>query len=479
MVKTFVVDLFCGAGGTTISIKEAETNIEVVVCINHDETSIKSHTLNNKNCIHKIEDIRTVAMQPLVDLINKLRIDNSGCKIALWASLECTNFSNAKSGPKNADSRTLAEHLFRYLKALDPDFLWIENVKEFKDWGPLDENGNPIKSRKGENYKKWIKKLTSEFFDKEWSEQILMSADYGGATIRERLFLQFAKDSRMIGVPTQTHSKYKNDGLMDWVPIRTCLDFSNKGRSIFNRKKKLVSKTHKRFVKGFLKHGHEVNCSFGIKYYGQIGTQDIEQPSGALTCKDRIYPVFSTPVMIKQNFGTSNCRSLNVPSSAITAVPKNDLVFVHNPQYGGSSRSVNQPSATLIARQDKAPLATVTGVSSADLMRISPITERYANDSDITELEDGTYVINIFFCDDLWMRYIKRYMYCNQLCDVTFRSLEIEEMLAIQGFPEGYQLAGTKTEQKKQVGNSVEVEVGKALISSIDHNIQKYSLCQK
>ena len=71
-------------------------------------------------------------------------------KVVLWASLECTNFSRAKGGqPRDADSRTLAEHLFRYIEALTPDYIQIENVEEFMSWGDLDENGKPISRDKG------------------------------------------------------------------------------------------------------------------------------------------------------------------------------------------------------------------------------------------------------------------------------------------------------------------------------------------
>ena len=78
-------------------------------------------------------------------------------KVVLWASLECTNFSRAKGGqPRDADSRTLAEHLFRYIEALTPDYIQIENVEEFMSWGDLDENGKPISRDKGRLYTNWV-----------------------------------------------------------------------------------------------------------------------------------------------------------------------------------------------------------------------------------------------------------------------------------------------------------------------------------
>ena len=118
--------------------------MEVIWCINHDKTAIRSHSTNYPNCQHSIEDIRTFNITPLAELVAKLRREDPTCKIALWASLECTNFSNAKNGPKVADSRTLAEDMYRYLVLLNPDFFWVENVVEFMKWGPLNAKGNPI-----------------------------------------------------------------------------------------------------------------------------------------------------------------------------------------------------------------------------------------------------------------------------------------------------------------------------------------------
>ena len=144
------IDLFCGAGGTSTGVERARLNGEkcarVIACVNHDPNAIKSHAANHPNTKHFTEDIRTLDMVPLQTITDKERTRNQNAKVVLWASLECTNFSKAKGGqPRDADSRTLAEHLFRYIDALHPDYIYIENVEEFMCWGDLDENGKPIK----------------------------------------------------------------------------------------------------------------------------------------------------------------------------------------------------------------------------------------------------------------------------------------------------------------------------------------------
>jgi len=193
MIKEFVIDLFCGAGGTSEGIHLANCDSTVIACVNHDAKAIESHRLNHTQAKHFIEDIRNPEvvwfLKLRVDAIRKLYPD---CIITIWASLECTNFSKAKGGlPRDADSRTLAEHLFMYLEALKPDYLMIENVVEFMSWGPLDENGKPVSKKRGIDYLKWIDNVRSYGYRFDWKE--LNAADFGAYTSRNRYFAQFAK----------------------------------------------------------------------------------------------------------------------------------------------------------------------------------------------------------------------------------------------------------------------------------------------
>ena len=139
MIKLLYVDLFCGAGGTSTGVEAAKFKnkkcAKVIACVNHDSNAIASHLANHPNTLHFTEDIRTLQLSPLVEHVEKMKRKFKQAKLVLWASLECTNFSIAKGGlPRDADSRTLAEHLFRYIDALHPDYIQIENVKEFMSW---------------------------------------------------------------------------------------------------------------------------------------------------------------------------------------------------------------------------------------------------------------------------------------------------------------------------------------------------------
>ena len=153
-IKLLYIDLFCGAGGTSTGVENARLKgrkcAKVVACVNHDVNAIKSHQANHPDTLHFTEDIRTLELSPLVLHLQKMKTKFPDAKTVLWASLECTNFSNAKGGqPRDADSRTLAEHLFRYIDVLYTDYIYIENVKEFQYWGDLDENGKPLSKDQG------------------------------------------------------------------------------------------------------------------------------------------------------------------------------------------------------------------------------------------------------------------------------------------------------------------------------------------
>lgn len=187
-MKLLYIDLFCGAGGTSTGVNLARVDgqdcARVIACVNHDEKAIASHASNHPDAMHFTEDIRTLELSPLVDHLNKCRMMNPDAFVVLWASLECTNFSKAKGGrPRDADSRTLAEHLFRYIEAIAPDYIQIENVEEFMSWGDVDANGKPISMDKGKAYCRWIRNVKKYGYNFE--HRILNAADFGAYTSRK------------------------------------------------------------------------------------------------------------------------------------------------------------------------------------------------------------------------------------------------------------------------------------------------------
>ena len=263
-IKLLYIDLFCGAGGTSTGVETARLNGEkcakVIACVNHDANAIASHAANHPDAMHFTEDIRTLELTPLVAHIKACREKYPDALIVLWASLECTNFSRAKGGqPRDADSRTLAEHLYRYIDAIQPDYIQIENVEEFCAWGDLDENGKPVSMHRGRCYLRWLSTVCARGYN--FQSQILNAADYGAYTSRKRFFGIFARFGLPIVWPKHTHSKEIKDTpdmlfryqLKPWKAVREVLDLDNEGTSIFAKKKPLCERTLERIYAGLIK----------------------------------------------------------------------------------------------------------------------------------------------------------------------------------------------------------------------------------
>lgn len=290
-----IVDLFCGAGGTTTGFVnaaiEGNTIAKVIACVNHDPKAIKSHWLNHPEVKHFEEDIRTLDLTELIKLVAYNRNKYPNAYLILWASLECTNFSKAKGGqPRDADSRTLADHLERYITAISPEYVQIENVVEFMSWGPLDDKGKPVSRKNGSDYLRWCREICSLGYYNDWKE--LNSANFGAYTSRNRLFGVFAKEGLPIAWPQPTHakvpSKFSMHGdLQKWKAVKDVLNFKDEGESIFTRKKALSDKTLERIYAGLIKYVAKGDTSFLSKYYsGKPSGKNIsvDGPAGTVTC---------------------------------------------------------------------------------------------------------------------------------------------------------------------------------------------------
>ena len=537
-IELFVIDLFCGAGGLSEGVEEARLNgnrcAKVVCCVNHDKNAILSHDANIPDALHFIEDIRTLELSPINTIVERIRELYPDSMIMLHASLECTNFSKAKGGqPRDADSRTLAEHLFRYIDVIDPDYIQIENVEEFMSWGDMDEKGKPISMDKGRLYQKWVRNVKKYGYNFE--HRILNAADFGAYTTRKRFFGIFAKKSLPIVFPEPTHCKGGRQDMFSrlekWKPVKDVLDFSDEGTTIF-REKPLAEKTLERIYNGLIKFVAGGKDAFLVKYNSMnrtgkynapgidepcpvVTTQNrlgvaqvcflskqfsghpesknvsVEEPAGTITCRDH-------HAFVSAHYGNGFNRSVNEPSATVTTKdrlslvtprfianeysgggqhtsidnicpailtnPKQKLItckpwimntsfsnigsnieepaqtitanrkwhYLMNPQFNSAGGSVDNPCFTLIARMDKMPPYLVATESGQIAIEI------YDNDSPMTVK-------------------IKEFMALYGIVDIKMRMLRIPELKKIMGFPEDYVLIGTQADQKKFIGNAVEV----------------------
>lgn len=338
-INLLYIDLFCGAGGTSTGVESAKVNGEqcakVIACVNHDANAIASHAANHPEAMHFTEDIRALELSPLIVHVQRMKQLYPEAHLVLWASLECTNFSKAKGGqPRDADSRTLAEHLFRYIEAINPDYIQIENVEEFMSWGPIDENGKPISMQKGKDYTKWVRSVKSYGYN--FDHRIMNAADYGAYTSRKRFFGIFAKQGLPIVFPEPTHCKEgKQDMFSDlkkWKAVKDVLDFKDEGTSIFGRKKEPVEATKARLYSGLIKFVAGGKDAFMIKWNsmnqsGKYQAPDMEAPSPTVSCQNRL-GVAKVSFMSKQFSGHPESKnvSLEHPAGAITCIDHHAIV---------------------------------------------------------------------------------------------------------------------------------------------------------
>lgn len=519
-IRLLYIDLFCGAGGTSSGVEYARFKgrkcAKVIACVNHDKNAILSHAANHPDVMHFTEDIRTLELSPLTAHLQKMKAKYPNAHVVLWASLECTNFSKAKGGqPRDADSRTLAEHLFRYIETLDPDYIQIENVEEFMSWGDLDENGKPVSMKKGTSYMRWINNVKAYGYDYSW--RILNAADFGAYTSRKRFFGQFAKRALPIAFPTPTHSKNGGGDMFGsfekWKPVREVLDLNNEGESIFDRKKPLVEKTLERIYAGLLKFVAGGKDAFLVKYnslnqqgkyqapsiddpcptvatqnrlgiarvqflskqfsgdpmsknigidgpagalttkdhhafitafYGNGSNHPVDEPAPTITTKDR-FGIVTSHFLANEYSGGGQISDIEKPNPAVLTTPKQKLVsadrFLMNPQYQSVGGDIDKPCFTLIARMDKMPpylVSTEKGLGIKIYDTDSPATVR-----------------------------IKEFMALYNIIDVKMRMLSVDELKRIMGFPDNYVLVGTQAEQKKYIGNAVEVNMSRVLCQAL------------
>ena len=253
--KIRVVDLFCGAGGSSTGAEKAIAGIGgemELVAVNHWNTAVATHAANHPTARHLVEDVSIVDPE---EVVKEGRLD------LLMASPECRFHSRARGGkPIHDQGRIHAWVIFNWLTKLDIKAVLVENVPEFVDWGKLNSEGRPDKAHKGEHFQAWFMTFHALGYHAEW--RMLNAADYGDATTRTRFFLMARKDGMPILWPEPSHAKGDTGmfpGRRRWRGAREIIDWSNQGRSLLDdpkyRKKPLSVKTRRRIARGLERFG--------------------------------------------------------------------------------------------------------------------------------------------------------------------------------------------------------------------------------
>lgn len=419
MLDGLVIDCFAGGGGASQGIEQA-IGRPIDIAVNHDPEAIRMHKVNHPNTLHLTEDIFEVDLQAYV----------MGRKVGLmWASPDCTSHSKAKGGqPRESGLRILPWAVHKHAKALLPDIIIMENVEEIQDWGPLDENGHPIKSRKGETYEQFLDAMRGIGYTVQTQE--LVAADFGAPTTRKRWYAVFRRDGKDIKWPSPTHSRYGGK-LERWKPCGNYIDWSDLGTSIFHRKKPLADATMRRIANGIRKFIADSDSPYvvpekdAVAFLIQYHSEQTETPRGQ---------ELNAPIM---TLDTSNRYGL------VTA-------FITKFYKTGIGQSCEEPLHTITTSPGHFGLVTAflikyygTGCGQTLDEPLSTITtkDRFGLVSALLEINGEKYTIQ-----DIYLRMLKA----------------DPELKVMQGFPEDYvidhDIDGKPYPLKEQVakiGNSV------------------------
>ena len=231
MSAALIIDSFAGGGGASEGIRAA-LGRDPDYAMNHSREALAMHRINHPDTHHIEEDVWNVDARSLCD----------GRPVGLlWMSPDCKHFSKAKGGkPREKAIRGLAWVGVRWIKSLParqrPRIVFLENVEEFQDWGPLLDDGRPCPVHRGATFRSFVEAFEAMGYAVEWKE--LRACDYGAPTIRKRLFLIARRDGKPIVWPAPTHGGPTNPGviaglLKPWRTAAEIIDWSLPCPSIF------------------------------------------------------------------------------------------------------------------------------------------------------------------------------------------------------------------------------------------------------
>lgn len=475
-----IVDNFAGGGGASTGI-EIATGYSVDIAINHDPEAIRMHKANHPNTKHYCEDVWQV------DPVEACK----GHPVGLaWFSPDCKHFSKAKGGkPKDKFIRGLAWVACRWAGLVRPRVIMLENVEEFKTWGPLNRSHRPIKEKQGVTFQKFVGQLKDLGYEVEYRE--LVAADYGAPTMRKRFFLIARCDGKPIVWPEPTYApadseEVKAGLLKPYVGAYTQLDFSLPCPSIFDTSEEIKEKYGIRAVRPLAQKTMD-RIARGLKKF----VLDNPDPF-IIQCNQQC---LISPTLIQYHSETSKDgvrgQAIEDPIMTVDSSNRYGLVtsFLHkyyDGRYKGTGETVENPLPTVTAwdhnsvvtanliqmnnhcdgKDIKQPLPTITagdghfGVVRAFLIKYygQGIGQDIQKPLDTVTAQDRFGLVTINGTD-------------YQIVDIGLRMLEPKELYGCQGFPDDYIIdhdytgkTYPRSEQVKRCGNAVCPPIPAALV---------------
>ena len=408
-----VVDLFCGAGGTSLGV-EMGLGVSPVAAVNHWDYAIQTHAQNHPGTMHFLEDVFNVHPWQAA---RGLSID------LLVGSPDCTHFSTAKgSAPRDTGRRALADVFIRWAKEIRPRVIILENVREFQGWGPLDSAGQPIPERKGELFRAWVRSLEVEGYVVEW--RLLRACDYGAPTSRLRLFVVARCDGQPIRWPAPTHGA----GLIPYRTAAEIIDWSLPCPSIFDRPRPLADATCRRIAEGI----------------------------------QRFVVGAAKPFILTNTTGHAP-TSIDAPVPTLATGNQQALVsaFIARHFSGASGREVQSPLPTVTTVDHNAPVCAALG--SDKTPKVAAFLQKFYGASDAQNQGVQVPLGTVTTRDRFALTTVNISGEPWQIVDIGMRMLQPRELANAQGFPADYIFNGSKTDQTAAIGNSVVPQVMAAL----------------
>lgn len=493
-----IVDNFAGGGGASTGIEMA-TGYSVDIAINHDPEAIRMHKVNHPNTKHYCENVWAV------DPVKACE----GHPVALaWFSPDCKHFSKAKGGkPKDKNIRGLAWVACRWAALVRPRVIMLENVEEFKSWGPLNRGHHPIRAKQGDTFRQFVKQLNDLGYEVQFRE--LVAADYGAPTKRKRFFMIARCDGVPIMWPKPTHAptdseEVKMGLLKPYVGAYTQLDFSLPCPSIFDTSEEikekygiravrpLAPKTMQRIARGLKKFVLDNPEPFIIQCKFNNDAQDIRKPLGTITTIGShllVAPYLS--VNREKHFGSDMREPIHtVTSNNQHMLMTPTLIQYHSETAQGEVRgqTIEEPIMTVdgsnryglvtsflskfyktgIGQDEREPLHTVT-TSAGHFGEVRAFLIKYYGEGTGQDIEQP--LDTVTSRDRFGLVTIQGVEY--QIVDIGLRMLEPKELYGCQGFPDDYIIdhdntgkTYSRSEQVKRCGNAVCPPIPAAMVRS-------------
>jgi len=373
-----IIDNFAGGGGTSTGLEEAFGR-PVDIAINHDPEALALHAMNHPHTKHLCESVWDV---------DPIKVTNNQPVGLVWLSPDCKHFSKAKGGtPVAKNIRGLAWVTLRWAAKCKPRVIMLENVEEFKTWGPLiaDSEGNfrPDPAKKGKTFESFLRQLRGLGYTVDHKE--LRASDYDTPTIRKRFFLVARRDGLPIRWPEPTNGAPTSPGVLagklaPWRTAAECIDWSIPCPSIFERKKPLAPATLRRIAKGIMRYVVDSASPFIVGQGGPVYSGkpvSSAQPFGTLTTENHRAIVVPSIVPVTHQ-GADRSESVHEPFRTITSAQRGEkaLATATMVQVGYGEREGQEPRALDIGK----PLGTVVAGSSKAAL-VTAFLNEHANGS--------------------------------------------------------------------------------------------------